>query len=171
MDALELYMENVISRDFSNGNDLDSSPERATDIPADGLSYVFRSLQFRESGLLEKWVFAATVVRPPLTQPDFVSIDFQVWREGMIVNSTRFSNTTLLTRTGHPNVYEYVVHPPLSVLAGDYVGISIQQQSLLKPQWVITQTGSEYQRVLDGEESNGRAIPLFAAQIQGTLNS
>ena len=140
------------------------------DISLDGLSYIFPSLQFTTSGLVEKWVFAAT------RSIDSPSIEFQIWRK--TAKQTRVYSTTVRrapARTGYANLYEFPLDPPQLVQAGDFIGVSVSGLQDLRPQW-IPGTGPEYQRVLkpvDGLEvlSNiatlGNVIPLFAAQLQG----
>ena len=69
------------------------------DIPLDGLSYIFPSLQFTTSGLVEKWVFAAT------RSIDSPSIEFQIWRR--TAEQTRVYSTTVRqapVRTGYANL-------------------------------------------------------------------
>ena len=161
VDALRLYMEARISL---NSSDEGTTPgtDSATDVPT-ALSYVFPSLQFSENGLLEKWLFAAELVRMSFSQLEPISIEFQVWRrmEGQVtvINTT---HVTSPTRTGYFNVYEYTVDPPLPVQAGDYVGILVQLPSFLRPQWVPQHGVLEALR-----PENGTALPLFFAQVQG----
>ena len=146
------------------------------DIPLDGLSYIFPSLQFTTSGLVEKWVFAAT------RSIDSPSIEFQIWRR--TAEQTRVYSTTVRrapAQTGYANLYEFPLGPPQLVQAGDFIGVSVSGLQDLRPQW-IQGTGPEYQRVLkpvDGlevlsniathSETLGNVIPLFAAQLQGII--
>lgn len=155
--------------------DEDDTPQynSTMDIPSNHLSYVFPSLQFTENGLLEKWLFAAKLM-PPLSNP--TSIEFQVWRE----EDTRHvsiitTNVTSPTRTGYINVYEHTVHPPLPVVAGDYIGVAVQSSSYLQPQW-IPGSGELYKRIPRGTQGAGftffgQAIPLFAAQFRGKFSN
>ena len=170
VDALRAYME--VTRVNQNSGDGDTVQE-VVDIPENSLSYVFPTLRVRETGFIEKWLFAADLVRNSI-DPEPVSIEFQIWRnEG--TQATAITATAITApprRSGHPNVYECTVDPPLSVQAGDYVGIQLQLPSYLRPLW-IPDSGTAYHELSSsgGEISNltiaGSATPLFAAQIRG----
>ena len=153
--------------------DEDTLPETTT-IPGSSLSYVFPSLQVAEDGLLERWLFAADLVRKRSTRPEPVSIELQIWRtvEGRAsLNHTSVVSTP--NRSGYPNVYEYTVDPPHPVMAGDYVGVRVRSSSSLQPLWHPEDDSTAYHQLPDtgGEirSSNiaGYAIPLFAAQVKG----
>ena len=150
----------------------DSSDEQEiVDIPNNPLSYVFPSLQIKETGFIEKWLFAAELVHTSLTDPEPLSIHFQVLRNES-EQATVISNISITTppvRSGYPNVYEYQMDPPLLVQAGDYVGIQVQLPSYLRPLW-IPDSGTVYHE-LNSLTVAGTATPLIAAQISGNTHA
>ena len=170
--ALRSYMEST-----NNNQDSSNEQEEILDIPSNRSSYVFPSLQIKESGFIEKWLFAAELVRRSPTGPDPVSIHFQVLRnENEQATVISDINITTPVRSDYPNVYEYQMDPPLLVQAGDYVGIRVKSSSSLRPLW-IPDSGTVYHELpLRGRDFNnatiaGAAIPLIAAQISGNTRT
>ena len=170
VEALQLYIETT----EEEAMDRDTSPAV---IPNSALSYVFPSLQVVEDGLLEKWLFAADIIRTLPAGEEPISIEFQIWRsvEGRAsLNHT--SSITRIARTGYPNVYEHAVDPPQPVLSGDFVGVKVRLPLSLRPLWE-SGNGTAYYSIPDTEgeikSSNfaGFAVPLFAAQIKGKYYS
>jgi hypothetical protein len=73
VEALQLYIETT----EEEAMDRDTSPAV---IPNSAPSYLFPSLQVVEDGLLEKWLFAADIVRTLPAGEEPISIEFQIWR-------------------------------------------------------------------------------------------
>ena len=111
--------------------------------------------------------------------------EFQVWRgggEGRAMVS-QHSITNAVSRTGYLNVYEVTLYSPQPVQAGDYIGIFMPTRAVdhllpvpvpVRPQW-IEGRGPQYDKLVESfitgqppsYDSSGRAIPLFAAILQG----
>ena len=171
-EALQLYVETI--DEDSDATEHNTAPDV---IPNNTLSYVFPSLQVVEDGLLEKWIFAADIMRTLPAGQEPLSIDFQIWRG---INGTasleHTSSVTDTIRSGYPNVYEYTVDPPRPVLTGDFIGIKVQLPSSLRPLW-RPGNGTGYY-LMSGTEGAinslnfaGFSHPLFAAQIKGKNSS
>ena len=75
---------------------------------------------FTQNGSVVRWTFAARY-RPSATQYP----ELQVWRENTTGRYVKVGSTDNMEpiQTAYLNVYEYVLDPPLQVLAGDVLGI------------------------------------------------
>ena len=162
--ALQLYMEAEEDAHTEEDYEDEHTVPEVSAISINPLSYVFPALRVEESGLLEKWVFAADLISPQSS----TDIEFLILRgEGHMAEVKLSTVVTAPVRSGYPNVYEVLVDPPQLVLAGDYVGIRVSISNL-QPLWQQG-TGTVYHLLTSGGSLilDGVANPLFAAQIQG----
>ena len=159
-----MYLDSRDDRD--NIQDMQSNPSR---------SFFFPSLQFDQNCSLQSWVFAAELNanRPLKSSSGPVFCILRRQENGIYVDQTRF--TTTRERTGYLNVYNFILDPPIFVQSGDFIGVSTSTLLLadLTIQWVMGEGSSYYVGELESGGmlrnlgSQGRAVPLFAAQIQG----
>ena len=75
---------------------------------------------FTSSGSVVRWTFAARYRASATQYPEL-----QVWRENTTGRYVKVGSTDNMEpiQTAYLNVYEYVLDPPLQVLAGDVLGI------------------------------------------------
>ena len=75
---------------------------------------------FTRNGSVVRWTFAARYRASATQYPEL-----QVWRENTTGTYVKVGNTSNMepAQTAYLNVYEYVLDPPLRVLAGDVLGI------------------------------------------------
>ena len=81
---------------------------------------IIPNMTFTRSGSVVRWTFPARY-RPSATQYP----ELQVWRENTTGRYVKVGSTVSMEpiQTAYLNVYEYVLDPPLQVLAGDVLGI------------------------------------------------
>ena len=77
-------------------------------------------LNITQDGYLTKWTFAAEDLGQGHERPDLQVHRFNDRGIPVLSNTLPGSNALL---TVYPNVFEYTVDPPLSVLAGDFIGL------------------------------------------------
>ena len=75
---------------------------------------------FTQNGSVVRWTFAAQYNASATQYPEL-----QVWRETTTGRYMKVGSTLIMEaiQTVYLNVYEYVLDPPLQVLAGDVLGI------------------------------------------------
>ena len=81
---------------------------------------IIPNMTFTSSGSILSWTFAAQYNASATQYPEL-----QVWRENTTGTYMKVGSTVNMepTQTAYLNVYEYVLDPPLQVLAGDVLGI------------------------------------------------
>ena len=81
---------------------------------------IIPGMTFTSSGSVVRWTFAAQYSASATQYPEL-----QVWRENITGTYVRVGSTVNMDpiQTAYLNVYEYVLDPPLQVLAGDVLGI------------------------------------------------
>ena len=103
----------------------------ATDVYATGegvrnFMYIYNreqiipNMTFTRNGSVVRWTFAAQYSTSATQYPEL-----QVWRENTTGTYVKVGSTGNMepAQTAYLNVYEYVLEPPLQVLAGDVLGI------------------------------------------------
>ena len=85
-----------------------------------GIQLIIPNMTFSRNGSVVRWTFAARYRTSATQYPEL-----QVWRENTTGTYVKVGNTSNMepNQTGYLNVYEYVLDPPLQVLAGDVLGI------------------------------------------------
>ena len=85
-----------------------------------GQQMIIPDMIFTSSGSILSWTFAAQYNASATQYPEL-----QVWRENTTGTYVRVGSTVNMEpiQTAYLNVYEYVLDPPLQVLAGDVFGI------------------------------------------------
>ena len=85
-----------------------------------GRQLIIPNMTFTSSGSLVRWTFVARYRASATQYPEL-----QVWRESTTGTYVKVSNKSNMepAQTAYLNVYEYVLDPPLQVLAGDVLGI------------------------------------------------
>ena len=85
-----------------------------------GRQLIIPSMTFTSSGSVVRWTFAARYRASATQYPEL-----QVWRENTTGTYVKVGSTGNMepAQTAYLNVYEYVLDPPLQVLAGDVLGI------------------------------------------------
>ena len=90
------------------------------DTNQDNQQLIIPDMTFTSSGSVVRWTFAAQYNASATHYPEL-----QVWRETITGRYVKVGNTDNMEpiQTAYLNVYEYVLDPPLQVLAGDVLGI------------------------------------------------
>ena len=85
-----------------------------------GRQLIIPNMTFTSSGSVVRWTFAAQYNASATQYPEL-----QVWRENTTGRYVKVGSTVNMEpiQTAYLNVYEYVLDPPLQVLAGDVLGI------------------------------------------------
>ena len=85
-----------------------------------GQQTIIPEMTFTSSGSILSWTFAAQYNTSATQYPEL-----QVWRENTTGRYMKVGSTVNMepNQTAYLNVYEYVLDPPLQVLAGDVFGI------------------------------------------------
>ena len=85
-----------------------------------GQQLIIPNMTFTRSGSVVRWTFAARFRASATQYPEL-----QVWRENTTGRYVKVGSTVNMEpiQTAYLNVYEYVLDPPLQVLAGDVLGI------------------------------------------------
>ena len=85
-----------------------------------GQQVIIPEMIFTSSGSILRWTFAAQYDASATQYPEL-----QVWRENTTGRYMKVGSTVNMEpiQTAYLNVYEYVLDPPLQVLAGDVLGI------------------------------------------------
>ena len=111
-----IIRERLADKAFLIGNFVNRNPNR----DRNGIQLIMPGMTFTSSGSVARWTFAARY-RPSGTQYP----ELQVWRENTTGTYVKVGNTSNMEpyQTSYLNVYEYVLDPPLHVLAGDVLGI------------------------------------------------
>ena len=81
---------------------------------------IIPNMTFTSSGSVVRWTFAARYRASATQYPEL-----QVWRENTTGTYVKVGSTGNMeaAQTAYLNVFEYVLDPPLQVLAGDVLGI------------------------------------------------
>ena len=81
---------------------------------------IIPNMTFTRNGSVVRWTFAARYRASGTQYPEL-----QVWRENTNGTYMKVGNTSNMepAQTAYLNVYEYVLDPPLQVLASDVLGI------------------------------------------------
>ena len=81
---------------------------------------IIPNMTFTSNGSVVRWTFAARYRASATQYPEL-----QVWRENTTGTYVKVGSTGNMepAQTAYLNVYEYVLDPPLQVLAGDVLGI------------------------------------------------
>ena len=85
-----------------------------------GRQLIIPNMTFTSSGSVVRWTFVARYNASATQYPEL-----QVWRENTTGTYVKVGSTDNMEsiQTAYLNVYEYVLDPPLQVLAGDVLGI------------------------------------------------
>ena len=85
-----------------------------------GQQLIIPNITFTRNGSVVRWTFAAQYSASATQYPEL-----QVWRENTTGTYVKVGSTGNMepAQTAYLNVYEYVLDPPLQVLAGDVLGI------------------------------------------------
>ena len=85
-----------------------------------GQQLIIPNMTFTSSGSVVRWTFVARYNASATQYPEL-----QVWRENTTGTYVKVGSTGNMEpiQTAYLNVYEYVLDPPLQVLAGDVLGI------------------------------------------------
>ena len=91
-----------------------------------GIQLIIPGMTFTRNGSVVRWTFVARYRASATQYPEL-----QVWRENTTGTYVKVGNTSNMepNQTGYLNVYEYVLDPPLQVLAGDVLGIYLPSSS------------------------------------------
>ena len=86
----------------------------------DNQQLIIPNMTFTRSGSVVRWTFAAQYNASATQYPEL-----QVWRENTTGTYVKVGSTGNMepAQTAYLNVYEYVLDPPLQVVAGDVLGI------------------------------------------------
>ena len=86
----------------------------------DNQQLIIPNMTFTSSGSVVRWTFVAQYNASAAQYPEL-----QVWRENTTGTYVKVGSTGNMrpNQTAYLNVYEYVLDPPLQVLAGDVLGI------------------------------------------------
>ena len=86
----------------------------------DNQQLIIPNMTFTSSGSVVRWTFVAQYRESATQYPEL-----QVWRENTTGTYVKVGSTGNMepAQTAYLNVYEYVLDPPLQVLAGDVLGI------------------------------------------------
>ena len=128
---------------------------------------------FTRNGSVVRWTFAARY-RASATQ----YTELQVWRENTTGTYVKVGNTSNMepNQTAYLNVYEYVLNPPLQVLAGDVLGIHQPSSANSRVQllflrnssyvnWYITATRPQDSFMVAGSQTNN-VLPLVTVSFE-----
>ena len=85
-----------------------------------GAQVIIPGITFTSSGSVVRWTFVARYRASATQYPEL-----QVWRENTTGTYVKVESTVIMepAQTAYLNVYEYVLDPPLQVLAGDELAI------------------------------------------------
>ena len=85
-----------------------------------GIQLIMPGMTFTRNGSVVRWTFVARYRASATQYPEL-----QVWRENTTGRYVKVGSTGNMepAQTAYLNVYEYVLDPPLQVLAGDVLGI------------------------------------------------
>ena len=142
-----------------------------------GMQLIIPNMTFTRSGSVVKWTFVAQYNASATQYPEL-----QVWRETTTGRYVKVGSTGSMEpiQTPYLNVYEYVLDPPLQVLAGDVLGI-YQPSSrdsrvhLLflsdsnHVNWYTEVSRPEDSFVVNGSKTNNM-LPLVAVLFEGKLS-
>ena len=100
---------------------------------------IIPNMTFTSSGSVVRWTFAARYRESATQYPEL-----QVWRESTTGTYVKVGSTgnTEPAETAYLNVYEYVLDPPLHVLAGDVLGIYLPSSANSRVQLLFLQNSS-----------------------------
>ena len=129
----------------------------------------YTHLNITQDGYLTKWTFAAEDLGqghewPVLQVNRFNDIGDNIPE---IINTLPGSNALL---TVYPNVFEYTVDPPLSVLAGDFIGLDLPPDTTVRLLLSFILNDSppgESIRNFDVNNGDVGGLPLVTLEILG----
>ena len=100
---------------------------------------IIPNITFTRNGSVVRWTFAARYRASATQYPEL-----QVWRKNTTGTYVKVGNTSNMepNQTGYLNVYEYVLDPPLQVLAGDVLGIYQPSSENSRLQFLFLQNSS-----------------------------
>ena len=137
---------------------------------------IIPDITFTRSGSVVRWTFAAQYRASATQYPEL-----QVWRENTTGTYVKVGSTVNMepAQTAYLNVYEYVLDPPLQVLAGDVLGIyqpssrnSRLHLSFLSDSnhvnWYTEVSRPQDSFVVNGSKTNN-VVPLVAVLFEGEL--
>ena len=100
---------------------------------------IIPSMTFTRNGSVVRWTFVARYRASATQYPEL-----QVWRENTTGTYVKVGSTGNMkpAQTAYLNVYEYVLDPPLQVLAGDVLGIYQPSSANSRVQLLFLQNSS-----------------------------
>ena len=138
-----------------------------------GIQLIMPGMTFTSSGSVVRWTFAAQYRASATQYPEL-----QVWRENTTGTYVKIGNTSNMepNQTAYLNVYEYVLDPPLQVLAGDVLGIYLPSSSSSRihlssmsdsnqVNWHITGPEPQESFMVTGSQTNN-VLPLVAVSFE-----
>ena len=137
-----------------------------------GRQLIIPNMTFTSSGSGVRWTFAAQYNASATQYPEL-----QVWRENTTGRYVKVGSTVNMEpiQTAYLNVYEYVLDPPLQVLAGDVLGIYQPSSIISRVQllflsdsnhvnWFSTGPRPQDSFMVAGSQTNN-AIPLVTVSF------
>ena len=138
-----------------------------------GIQLIMPGMTFTRNGSVVRWTFVARYRASGTQYPEL-----QVWRESTTGTYVKVGNTSNMepNQAAYLNVYEYVLDPPLQVLAGDVLGIyqpSYRNSRLYissmsdsnQVNWHITTPGPQNSFMVAGSQTNN-VLPLVAVSFE-----
>ena len=138
-----------------------------------GQQLIIPNTTFTQNGSVVRWTFAAQYRASATQYPEL-----QVWRENTTGRYVKVGSTVNMVpiQTAYLNVYEYVLDPPLQVLAGDVLGIHqpsfansrlhllfLQNSSYVN--WYITASRPQDSFMVTGSQTNN-FLPLVTVSFE-----
>ena len=123
---------------------------------------LFPDITFTCNGLITKWIVGAGDIDIGEQQ----NTQVQIWRRGAGIEYSRVGATPLvLVGTSYPNVYEYLLNPPLEFQEGDILGMyqPHKTDNLLKLYY------QKYTGPLNYARSNIKSPPSWAVLDSNSL--
>ena len=145
----------------------------------DNQQLIIPNMTFTSSGSVVRWTFVAQYRASATQYPEL-----QVWRENTTGTYVKVGSTCNMepAQTAYLNVYEYVLDPPLQVLAGDVLGIHQPSSRNGRVQllflsdsnhvnWYTEVSRPQESFMVAGSQTNN-ALPLVAVSFEpeGELN-
>ena len=124
-------------------------------------------LNITQDGYLTKWTFAAEDLGQGHERPVLDIFRFDEFYIPEIYNTLPGSNALL---TVYPNVFEYTVDPPLSLQAGDFIGLDLPPEPTTRLLLsFILNNSSHGESVRNFDVNNGivDGLPLVTLEILG----
>ena len=138
-----------------------------------GRQLIIPNTTFTRNGSVVRWTFAAQYRASATQYPEL-----QVWRENTTGTYVKVGSTGNMepNQTAYLNVYEYVLDPPLQVLAGDVLGIYQPSSADSRVQllflrnssyvsWYITAARPQDSFTVAGSQTNN-VLPLVTVSFE-----